>query len=278
LIESSIIPQQIFTGISSLGLINADLSNNYENLRRNNPGWSHEIFTNEMQECFIKDNFDKEVFNAYLSIDQRYGSARNDLFKYCLIYLKGGIWLDAKSTCEKPFSKIIIPTDRFLLSYWPNLTTGPVNDLFWADRCKIPCPEFINWVIISEAKHVFLESVITQVVKNIQTYNPIRHGIAEQAVLGTTGPLVYTNAIFNKLSVGKFRMIEAHNEEIHYSIFPGMEHRKIIKSRYHGRVIPLVPRGLIIDLGVIFALVRMLLLRFRRKFLKFFTLFRGYAQ
>lgn len=276
--QSSIIPQQIFTGISSLDLINTDLSDNYEKLRRNNPEWSHEIFTNEMQECFIRDNFGKEIFNAYLSINRRYGSARNDLFKYCLIFLKGGIWLDAKSTCEKPFSQIILPTDRFLLSYWPNLTTGPVNELFWADRCKIACPEFINWMIISEAKHVFLESVISQVVKNIQTYNPIRHGIAEQAVLGTTGPLVYTNAIFNKLSVGKFRMIEAHNEEIHYSIFQGMEHREIIKSKYHGRVIPLVSRGLFIDSGIIFALARMLLLRFRRKSLKFFDLFRENAK
>ena len=262
---SDFIPHQIFTGISTLDLINPQLAENYRNLTDLNPGWTHTIFTNDMQEEFMKLNFEGEIFKAYLSVDSRFGSARNDLFKYCLIYLKGGIWLDAKSTCTRSFSEILRPDDRFLLSYWPNLSTGPANELFWADRCKIPCPEFVNWVIISEPKHVFLQHVIERVVSNIQTYNPIKHGIAEQAVLGTTGPLVYTNSIFKIMESSSYRFFEAHKEGIEYSIFRGMEHRKIIKSRYHGRIAPLVRRGIYSDLGVVISFSRMTLLRIKRK-------------
>jgi inositol phosphorylceramide mannosyltransferase catalytic subunit len=264
-----LIPKQIFTGISSSELINDQLEHNYKKIRQLNPGWAHEIFTNEMQLDFMEQNVDTRIFEAYLSLDERYGAARTDLFKYSLLYLRGGVWLDAKSTSDRSFDEIIQKDDHFLLSHWPGLTTGDANELFWADRCQLSCPEFINWVIISEPGHLFLEEVINQVVENISTYLPIRHGISEQAVLGTTGPLVFTNVIFRNLHKGNYRLIKADSEGIKYSIFPGMEHRSIINSHYHGKIMPLISRGFIIDCGVLIALFRMYFLKFKRKVRKF---------
>jgi mannosyltransferase OCH1-like enzyme len=263
--NESYISRNIFTGVPSLELINEELAKNFNKIQSLNSDWAHKIFTNDMQRDYMEKYYKGRVFDAYMSIQAKFGAARSDLFKYCLIYREGGIWLDAKSTCNRGFDEIIQHNDKYLLSHWPGLTTGAANELFWAERCQIPCYEFINWVIISEKGHPFLKNVINLVVGNIETYNPFKHGISAQAVLGTTGPLAYTNAIFSNLNTAEFRKITAHEEGIYYSIFQGMEHRNIIKSNYSELNSPLISNGILMDSLSHLAAIRMIYLRVKRK-------------
>jgi inositol phosphorylceramide mannosyltransferase catalytic subunit len=264
------IPKKIFTGVSTFTNLDPRISQNFSFLQELNEDWSFQVFSNQMQLEYMQENFDSEIFARFLSISPVYGAARSDLFKYCLMYLEGGVWLDAKSTANRSFSEIIGPDDKFLLSHWPGLTTGDANELFWARESVIPCPEFVTWMIISQPRHKFLEQVIERVLRNIDDYSPIKFGVAEQAVLSTTGPLTYTRAIFEIIpDLKDFRLIEAHKEGILYSIFAGMEHRKIINSKYHGRLRPLVSKNFLTDMTVIIAWSRMFYLKIMRKLKNF---------
>jgi len=59
-----------------------------------NPGFNHQLFDDNDCRNFIKDNFDINVLNAFDSLIP--GAYKADLWRYCILYKKGGIYLDIK--------------------------------------------------------------------------------------------------------------------------------------------------------------------------------------
>jgi mannosyltransferase OCH1-like enzyme len=65
-----------------------------ETLKRENPEFTHHLYDDDDCYKFIKDNFDKEVADSYDNIIP--GAFKADLWRYCILYKKGGIYLDIK--------------------------------------------------------------------------------------------------------------------------------------------------------------------------------------
>jgi mannosyltransferase OCH1-like enzyme len=59
-----------------------------------NPRFQYFLFDDKDCFEFIKNNFDKDVLNAYNSLIP--GAYKADLWRYCVLYKKGGIYLDVK--------------------------------------------------------------------------------------------------------------------------------------------------------------------------------------
>lgn len=80
-----------------------------ETLKRQNSEFTYHIYT--MDDCikFINDNFDKKVLNAYNRLIPL--AYKADLWRYCILYKYGGIYLDIKYSCVDNF-KLIKLTDR----------------------------------------------------------------------------------------------------------------------------------------------------------------------
>ena len=65
-----------------------------EKLKLFNPRFNYYLFDeNECRE-FIKNNFDYDILNAYDSLIP--SAYKTDLWRYCILYKKGGIYLDIK--------------------------------------------------------------------------------------------------------------------------------------------------------------------------------------
>ena len=81
------------------------IMNNIDFLIRMNGSWEYRMFDD--RECgeFIRNAYGAEMLKLYMSINPAYGAARADLFRYLLIYHYGGVYLDLKSTCTKPFEQ-----------------------------------------------------------------------------------------------------------------------------------------------------------------------------
>ena len=261
-----IIPKNIFTSVPNAQNIDKQLAQNYAEIARLNPGWTHTIFDDDSQYEFIKENYDSDILRIYLSINHAYGAAKADFFRYLLIYHLGGVWLDAKSTAITPLSKIIKPDDELLLSHWDDPTTGSANELFWGERSKIPIYEFQNWWLVAGRNHASFEKVITEVCKNIQTYSAIKHGIGRMGVLCTTGPLAFTRAIFPTLTSGNHRIIKASREGFKYTIFEEtFSHRKVIGTNYQKVREPLVKKNFFMNLEAHLAFSYEIYRRVKRK-------------
>lgn len=63
-------------------------------VRAENPEFEYILYTDAMCRDFIKDNFDSSVLEAYDSfVPDAY---KSDLWRYCMLYTYGGIYLDIK--------------------------------------------------------------------------------------------------------------------------------------------------------------------------------------
>jgi hypothetical protein len=85
-----------------------------DKLKFDNPEFTHHLFDDEMCREFIKKHFDKDVLNAFDKLKP--GAYKADLWRYCVLYKNGGIYLDIKYQCEPSFKLIeLIDTEHFVL-------------------------------------------------------------------------------------------------------------------------------------------------------------------
>ena len=84
-----------------------------ERLKSQNPGFRHHFFDDAARRAFIKEHFDKSVLNAYNKLIP--GAYRADLWRYCVLYINGGIYLDIKYSNVDGFDLIELTNDEYFV-------------------------------------------------------------------------------------------------------------------------------------------------------------------
>lgn len=88
-----------------------------ENLKMCNPEFEHHLL--DVSDCreFIQQNFDKRVLDAYDKLKPL--AFKADLWRYCVLYKNGGVYLDIKFQCEPNFKLIqLANSDLYVKEYW----------------------------------------------------------------------------------------------------------------------------------------------------------------
>ena len=70
------------------------MKNNVEHIKQLNPAFTYYLYDDNDCYHFIKDNFDANVLNAFDNLIP--GAYKADLWRYCVLYKLGGIYLDIK--------------------------------------------------------------------------------------------------------------------------------------------------------------------------------------
>jgi len=116
-----------------------------EKLKRTNPQFEHFLFDDNDCREFIKNHFRKEVLDTYDKLKP--GAYKADLWRYCILYINGGIYLDIKVSCINNF-KLIELTEK---------------EHFVIDR---PPNSIYNCVLCCKRGNPFLLTAINQIVEN----------------------------------------------------------------------------------------------------------------
>ena len=182
-----------------------------------NPGWTHQIYDDDAAEAFVRTEYGGAIHRNFLRINPAYGAARADLFRYLLLYARGGVYLDIKSTIRRKLDDVITPVDSYLLSHWRNAPGEPYAG--WGLHAGLGVRgEFQQWFIVASPRHPFLEAVIRQVMHNIDNYDADRVGVGTTGVLSVTGPVPYTLAIRPLLDVHEHRLVDITRLGFVYSV------------------------------------------------------------
>ncbi len=219
-----------------------EISLNIKKVKELNPDWEYRFYNNKDIEIYIKKNF-PEVLKFYLKINPKYGAARADLFRYLLIYKEGGVYFDIKSSFSKSLNTVIKPSDTMILSHWNQQVYNG-----WGIHPKIDDPkgEFQQCFIIATQGHPFLKSVIENILRNIETYNPYLHSVGRSGVLSLTGPITYTLAVTPLLHLHPNRLVQSDKDLGYiYSIYSLKKHKELFKTHYSKLNEPLVLAGAI---------------------------------
>jgi hypothetical protein len=218
-------------------LLPREIEKNIEKIKRMNPQWEYRFYDDNDVLDFIRSNYDSRVLDYFNRIDPLYGASRSDLFRYLLMYKCGGVYIDIKSSFNKPLSDVLVKSDQYLLSNWRNRKGESFEGAGMHNELKdIKNGEFQQWHIVAAPGHPFLKAVIENVFRNIDTYSPILHGVGRMGVLRVSGPIAYTLAIAPWLHLQKYRLVDSQFDlGFEYSIFRGSKldaHKSLFKLHY----------------------------------------------
>ena len=100
------IPKKVFkTGINDYNDLNKELIELFNKIVDENPGFELEYYSDEGSRMFIKNNFNQDVLDAYDKLKP--GAYKADLFRYCILYKRGGIYSDLSQKIMIPIENII---------------------------------------------------------------------------------------------------------------------------------------------------------------------------
>ena len=214
----------------------AEIKRNIAHLKVMNPDWELKIYDDDDINSYIKTHY-PELVDIYNKINPIYAAAKADFFRYLLIYNEGGVYLDLKSSVEKPLDSIIQKGDKYLLSHWQNSPGGLHANMGFHSCITSSFGEFQQWHIVATKGHPFLKAVVENVCNNIQNYNPILHDTGGWGVVNLTGPIAYSLAIEPIIDLYPHRL-ERDNSKygLIYSVFESkgiaLGHHKILKKHY----------------------------------------------
>eukprot|EP00667_Euglena_gracilis_P005816 EG_transcript_5858 len=150
-------------------------------LRRLNPHWSYRLWDHRSISRFLQLhraelNRDlqlepgEDVKDIYDSINPHYGAARSDFFRYVVLYLLGGVYLDLKSFCRIPLDELLQPDDRLVVVDWdPKRFYGWGE---WPDDIPGRGREHMNGFIAAAPRHPALHAVLLRLLRQYRRYTP----------------------------------------------------------------------------------------------------------
>ena len=166
------------------------------NIIKNNPIFNYQLFDDNDCREFIKNNFDKNVLDAFDSLVP--GAYKADLWRYCILYKNGGIYLDIKYEPINNF-KFINLTEK---EHW-------VLD---TDKYCI-----YNALMVCKPNNNILLKAINKVVENVKSRF---YGIT---ALHPTGPLMLSVFFTNE---------ERKMFDMYHEYYLTVEHRFIFFNKY----------------------------------------------
>lgn len=166
----------IFMQNSAENLLTPSLAKNIFDFMEGNSEYTYMFFDDKDSREFISKNFPEEVLNAFDDLSP--GAYKSDLFRYCFMYIVGGVYLDVNK-------KMMVD----------------LNDFIDRDYDFVSCIDrdigdgFSIWqaILASPPKTQLMAACIKGVVNNVKNryYGP-------PSALGPTGPLL-VGKVFKKI-------------------------------------------------------------------------------
>jgi mannosyltransferase OCH1-like enzyme len=137
--------------------------------RKRNPSYQYQFYDDAGIESFLSANFEADVYNQYKKLN--IGAAKADFFRYAVMLIKGGVYIDLDSAINGRLENFIRQEDVAVISkeHNPGL--------------------FVQWALVYEPGHPFMQKTVDMVMDNIRQ-NRYPHDVHKM-----TGPTVYSNAI-----------------------------------------------------------------------------------
>jgi len=140
-ITNPIIPNHLYTCWHTKNLPPL-MQENVNKLINDNTDLQFHLYDEDECREFIKNNFDSDVLDAYNKLIPC--SFKSDLWRYCMLYINGGIYLDIKYKCKNNFKlKYLLDKEYFVRDmktsnvYTALIVSLPNNNILWQCIRKI---------------------------------------------------------------------------------------------------------------------------------------------
>ncbi|NCY26854.1 MAG: hypothetical protein EBX37_19095, partial [Alphaproteobacteria bacterium] len=193
--------------------------------REINPEFEFEMFDDDEVEQFFR-RYEKDlpvhIVTAYHRINPRFGPCRADIFRYAIIYVKGGIYMDIKVRCIVPFQDWInFEEDRAVFSYW----SIPHQISVLKNRFG----ELQNWFLVFRPKDPRLWQLLQSITNTILRKEGVHVG-GKNDILHLTGPIIFTKNMETALDPAKGDRLVLSRQFLDYG---GFFHQKLLGKEHY---------------------------------------------
>ncbi len=199
-----------------------------------NKDYKYIFFDDNQCREFIKENFNSDVIKAFDCLIP--GAFKADLFRYCFLYVEGGVYSDIDNICMTPLDNFINDDDELVL----------VKDRSIGNQGLI-----YNSFIATNKNNPILKKAIDLVVYNVLNNIYPDSGIKRIDILSVSGPRCLAIALNNSLNrtifrdftIGtqehngiKFRLLDIIEKGDDITHIKTEDDTKVIKVKYKGYV------------------------------------------
>ena len=100
------------------------------------PNCEYTFYDDEACNRFMEENFHPRIVNAYNTLIP--GAYKADLFRYCLLYMYGGLYLDANMYCLKSFEDILWPETGDKYQFITSVDESHIGSAYNAFIASVP--------------------------------------------------------------------------------------------------------------------------------------------
>ena len=149
-IPKQVIPLHMYQVWHDLKEMPSSVKESIHLIKEQNPEFQHHLYDEPMCRSFIQEHFPKKVLQAYDSIVPH--AYKADLWRYCILYKKGGIYLDSKYYGVEGFKMIQLTGKEYFCK-------GVSNTFF----------SIYNAFLICKPGNSVLKRAIDKVVEQVET-------------------------------------------------------------------------------------------------------------
>lgn len=147
-------------------------------------GFQYYFYDDHKIHTFMLQHFDDRVMQAFHRCPLTVMKA--DLWRYCVIYVYGGLYTDSDTVCKQNMEHFI--------NHSVELVVCPEPETF---RTNLLC----QWIFAAPSKSPILKAVIDNCVNEILKHPTLK---GEHVVHKLTGPTIFTNAVRSYLALKGF--------------------------------------------------------------------------
>jgi len=126
----------------------------------------------------------------------KYGPLKTDIWRYCILWERGGVYFDISKMLGIPLAQLIEPTDLGIISFEAN--DSPIQcPPAVASQLQYPRKTVLNWGLMFVKGHPFLRLVIDRIVEKAPNYVGREVSNVRSAILELSGPHHFTECLYS---------------------------------------------------------------------------------
>ena len=160
-------------------------------LMQRNPEYRFVFFNDSEVSSWMKKYTDPEIYEIFTKI--QYKASQIDVFRLCLIYHYGGIFLSLNRIIEKPFGEFVFDPMKLVIAFESNL--------FTRDNPSTTIPkdfannQVVQWAIIGPKGHKFFEFALQEILEFAPTIRGKKVSSVKEAIWDFSAPRSLTRAL-----------------------------------------------------------------------------------
>uniref|UniRef100_A0A6C0LKN0 Glycosyltransferase n=1 Tax=viral metagenome TaxID=1070528 RepID=A0A6C0LKN0_9ZZZZ len=202
---SSVIKKNVYLTWGTLDFSD-ELKENINTLKERNPEFKFHIYDDKMCRDFIAKHFSKNVLFAYDNLIP--GAYKADLWRYCILFMNGGIYMDIKLCTIPPFKLIDVADGEYLVS------DRPPNTIY-------------NAFMVCKPHNLLLKCAISKIIYNV------KNKVYGTDPLDPTGPRLL-GTLMTTLNRVKKKNIKCQLSHYNKGGFITFKNKFVLTNTFHG--------------------------------------------